>query len=81
MKMSLNSVSVWISPNNCSRSSSITSPGSLTRVRASARRPVSMVPSPVNCPARCVTISASVPADGRSTCISPLNTTKNGTGR
>ena len=53
--------------------------GLADRVRASARRPVSMLPSPVNCPARCVTISVSVPADGRRTCISPLTTTKNGT--
>ena len=35
MKMSLSSASVWMSPNNCSRLSSIRSPGSLTRARAS----------------------------------------------
>ena len=40
--------------------------------RASARRPVIMLPSPENCPARCVTISVSAPAAG-VTWISPLD--------
>lgn len=50
MKMSLSSASVWMSPNSCSRSSSITSPGSIARIRVKARRPVRMVRSPVNWP-------------------------------
>ena len=40
---------------------------------------VIMLPSPENCPGRCVTISVSVAPDGRRTWISPLTTTKNGT--
>src|SRR4051794_14759681 len=38
-----------------------------------------MFVSPENCPARWLTISVSAPSAGRTTCISPLTTTKNGT--
>ena len=45
IRISLSSASVWISASNCSRSSWITSPGSVTRSRASAeRRPLIMLP-------------------------------------
>ncbi len=80
IRISLSSASVWMSASSWSRSRWITSPGSLTRRRPIARRPLIMVASPENCPAWWLTISVSAVPVGRSACTSPLRTTKNGTG-
>ena len=48
MMISPSSLSVCTSVSRFSRESSMTSPGSMTRMRTSARRPESMVTSPVN---------------------------------
>ena len=60
MRISLSSLSVCTSASSCSRSSSITSPGSSARIRTSARRPESMLTSPVNSPGPCSATSVSV---------------------
>ena len=59
IRISLSSASVCTRLSTCSRLSSMTSPSRLTRSRASARRPVIMLPSPVKWPGPCATITSS----------------------
>src|SRR6185295_18542051 len=73
------SESVWTSAWSCSRSSSMTSPGSLTRTWTSAGRPESMLISPLNWPGWWTTTSVSVDPKVRTISIWPFTTTKNGT--
>ena len=78
IKISPISTSLCTKAIMCCRSSSITLPGLVTRARKRARRPESILTSPVNSPEPCTVISVSTAPHGRTISISPESTTKDG---
>ena len=77
--ISPSSASVCTKASRCCRSSSITSPAMAARNRKSARRPDSVLTSPVNCPGAWTVTRVSSAPEGRKTSSSPETTTKKGT--